>query len=194
MSGVISRISNRIKQAVGKALIESVSDDNEVQLVKISGIDNEVQSNVERVQEYGITSNPPIGSGAVVLYIGGNKDHGVVVKTDSGEFRVQSLKSGEVCIYSKFGQKILLDENGDIVATLETGNSHIVGDGDDFVALAGVIDSYFSIIDTTLGGILQAVDTLAGTTLKATYDAAKTTAFGSTTVPSVASSNSKADQ
>lgn len=194
MSGVISRISNRIKQAVGKALIESVSDDNEIQLVKISGIDNEVQSNIERVQEYGITSNPPVGSGAVVLYIGGNKDHGVVVKTDSGEFRIQSLKSGEVCVYSKFGQKILLDENGDIVATLESGNSHIVGNGDDFVALAGVIDSYFSIVDTTLGGVLQAVDTLAGTTLKAAYDAAKTSAFGSTTMPSVASSNSKADQ
>ena len=111
----INKIANRIKSAVCKAIIESVSDGNEIQLVKIAGMDNDVQSGVERIQEYGITSNPPIGSEAVVLYVGGNKDHGIVVKTDSGEFRIQSLKSGEVCIYSQHGQKILLDENGDIV-------------------------------------------------------------------------------
>lgn len=149
MSGQISRIANRIKQAVGLALIESVSDDNEIQLVKISGMDNEVQSGIERTQEYGITSNPPVGSGAVVLYIGGNKDHGVVIKTDSGEFRVQSLKSGEVCIYSKFGQKILLDENGDII--LNDGTDYAAGFTDlktGFDALRIELNAAISVINT----------------------------------------------
>lgn len=112
MTEIVNRIVNRVKSVIGKALIEAVTDSGEIQLVKISGLADEVQSDMERVQDYGLSSNPPSGSEAVVLYVGGNKDHGIVIKTDSGEFRVKELKSGEVCMYSKFGQTILLDENG----------------------------------------------------------------------------------
>lgn len=165
MSGVIERMANKIKSAVGKALIEAVADGNEIQLVKVSGLDNETQSDLERVQEYGITSNPPIGSEAVVLYVGGSKDHGIVIKTDSGEFRVQSLASGEVCIYSQFGQKILLDQNGEIISsnsggktTLDSSGVFIAGDGTDDIATAETIDKYNVVIDT----MFQALDALAG--------------------------------
>lgn len=144
MKEVIERMANKIKSSVGKALIESISDGNEIQLVKVSGLDNETQSDLERVQDYGLTSNPPIGSEAVVLYVGGSKDHGIVIKTDSGEFRVQSLESGEVCIYSKFGQKILLDKNGEIV----------FNDGTDFATGFTDLKTGFDLLRTELNAFV----------------------------------------
>lgn len=202
MKEVIERMANKVKSAVGKALIEAISDGNEIQLVKVSGLDNETQSDLERVQDYGLTSNPPIGSEAVVLYVGGSKGHGIVIKTDSGEFRVQSLESGEVCIYSKFGQKILLDKNGEIVTsnsggqtTLDSSGVLIVGDGTDDIATASAIDAYNTIVDTTLTSLLGAVDGLTGGALLDVYDAAKLASFppgGS--IPSTAAINAKADK
>lgn len=150
MSEILSRTANRIKAAIGKSLIDAAADDNEIQLVKISGMDNETQPDIERIQEYGMTSNPPIGSEAVVLYLGGNHDHGIVVKTDSGEFRIQSLKSGEVCVYSKFGQKILLDDNGEIV----------FNDGTDFMAGFTDLKSGFDQLKADHNALVLAVNTL----------------------------------
>lgn len=146
MSDIMRRVVSRIKSVVGKALIESVSDDNDIQLVKISGLADEVQSDIERVQDYGITSNPPVESEAVVLYINGGKDHGIVVKTDSSEYRVQGLKTGEVCIYSKFGQKILLDENGEIV----------FNEGTDFAAGFTDLKTGFDTLRTELNALVTA--------------------------------------
>lgn len=149
MSDIMRRVVSRIKSVVGKALIESVSDSNDIQLVKISGLADEVQSNIERVQDYGITSNPPVESEAVVLYINGGKDHGIVIKTDSSEYRVQGLASGEVCIYSQFGQKILLDENGDIV----------FNDGTDFAVAFNELKTGFDNLKSYVNNLVLPVST-----------------------------------
>ena len=139
----ISKLSTRVKNSTGKMLIDNVKDNNEIQLVRITSSieadanedeESDVQDNVERIQNYGITSNPPRGSETVVVNIGGNKDHTVAIVTDSGEFRIQSLESGEVCIYSRFGQKILLSNTGDIV--INDGTDSAVG----FTALKTGID------------------------------------------------------
>lgn len=194
MSGAIERMANKIKSAVGKALIEAVADGKQIQLVKISGLDNETQSDIERVQEYGMTSNPPTGSEAVVLYVGGSKDHGIVIKTDSGEFRVQSLASGEVCVYSQFGQKILLDQNGEIISsnsggktTLDSSGVFIAGDGTDDIATAETIDKYNVVIDT----MFQALDTLAGGIYASTMSGQGLVPGA---IPSTAAINAKADK
>ena len=139
----MSKLATRIKNSTGEMLIDNVKDGNEIQLVRISSSiaddanedeESDVQDNVERLQSYGITSNPPRGSETLVVNIGGNKDHTVAIVTDSGEYRVQSLASGEVCIYSKFGQKILLSSTGDIV--INDGTDSSVG----FTALKTGID------------------------------------------------------
>lgn len=114
---MISEIINKIKAGIGKALIDAVNDDGAIQLVKIQLMENEIQDGVERIQNYGMTSNPPAGSECVPVFVGGSRDHGVAVAVDCGAWRVTGLASGEVCIYSKFGQKILLKSNGEILFT-----------------------------------------------------------------------------
>jgi len=197
----LSRAITKIKSIFSRSLIESVDDDGEIQIVKVSGIANEVKPDIERIQDYGLTSNPPVGGESVVLYFGGDRSDGVVIKTDSGEHRITSLNSGEVCLYSQHGQQILLNEDGEIVATNDNGSIKmldtgvvLVGTGTGFVALSEVIDGYFGIIDTTISAVLTAVDTINGNTaLMDAYEEAKDNILGSASIPSVASTNLKAD-
>lgn len=105
--------SNRIRLTVTKALIKAVYDNTEIQLVKVQALDSEIFDNVERLQPYGLTTNPALNSEAIMAEIGGSRDHLVVMIVDSAANRIKDLKSGETCFYSEHGQKILHNENGD---------------------------------------------------------------------------------
>ena len=112
---MLERVKNRVNMMLGKALLAAVDDAGDIQLVKVAGLAGETQDGIERLQDYGLSSSPPKNSEALVVYLTGNRDHGVVIVCDSGEYRVNQLESGEVVLYSKFGQTILLDKNGDTV-------------------------------------------------------------------------------
>jgi phage baseplate assembly protein V len=74
---------------------------------------NETKSNIERIQEYGFSSHPLPGSQAVAVFIGGSRDHGVIVATDDSRYRI-ALQPGEAAIYSHEGHTIKL-KNGGII-------------------------------------------------------------------------------
>lgn len=82
---------------------------------------------MERVGEYGLSSNTLPGASAVVLFWGGNRGHGVVVATDDGRYRVHGLAPGEVAIYNNTGSTIIMKANGDIDITPASGNINITG-------------------------------------------------------------------
>jgi len=146
MKDLIKKLVNRVELLVGKALIKAVKDNDEIQLVKISGLAGEVQDDVERLQAYGLTTNPPIDSEAVVVYLNGNRDHGVVIMTDSGQYRLKPLATGEVALYSQHGQVLLLKDDGNIQAIM---NTFLVGNGANFVALANQVKAVMDAIETT---------------------------------------------
>ncbi len=79
-----------------------------VQRVQLSGLADETLQDLEQLQEFGFTSNPPAGTEAVVIPLGGNTSHGVIVATQHGSFRVKNLKPGETAIYSNEGAKIVI--------------------------------------------------------------------------------------
>ena len=99
---------------LGRALIDAVIDSDEMQLIKIDGLDNEVQEGLERPQNYGMTAYPPQGGEALVGYIQGNREDGIVIIAGHAESRPKDLNEGEVCIYAKFGQTICLGEDGNV--------------------------------------------------------------------------------
>lgn len=111
---VIQRIINRLQMMVGKFRVDSVDDSGEIQLIKGDGLEGEVIEGIERVQNYGLSSNVPSGGEALVLFLGGNRDHGVAVAVDCGNCRINALQSGEVVVYSEHGQTVLLDKDGNI--------------------------------------------------------------------------------
>jgi phage gp45-like len=61
----------------------------------------------------------PTGSGrakkvaeAIVLFLSGNRSHGVVIAQDDRRFRPTGLKEGEVCLYDDQKQQVVLTREG----------------------------------------------------------------------------------
>lgn len=74
-----------------------------IQRVQLSGLADETLQDLEHLQEYGFASHPPDGSEAVVIPLGGNTSHGVIVCSQHGSYRIKNLKPGETAIFNHEG-------------------------------------------------------------------------------------------
>jgi phage gp45-like len=54
------------------------------------------------------------GAEAVVLFVGGRREHGLVVAVDDRRYRLKGLEKGEVALYNKAGGKVVLKADGSI--------------------------------------------------------------------------------
>lgn len=163
-------ILSRTQMMVGKAILKAVNDKTAIQLVKIAGIADEVQDEVERIQPYGFTTNVPLGGESIVINIGGNKDHPIVIMIDHAQYRIKNLKSGEVIMYDKTGSTILFDENGEFQFSPSGKKSTFKGEinTDDKIIATGNIESGGDVKDI-LGTLNEVRIDLAA--LKVTYNA-----------------------
>ena len=116
---LIAPLKRRVLLMVGRAVLTAVKDSTKTQGLQIKLFDGEVRDDVERFQNYGLTSVPEEGAEALVLFLGGNRDHGVVVAVEDRRYRPKGLKPGEVCVYHKNGDKILLKDGNEIEATTQ---------------------------------------------------------------------------
>lgn len=103
----IDPIRKRIMNMFSRGVVLEINDSAGIQRVKASLYADEIQSKLERIQNYGFTSNPQKGSEAIVLFHSGNRDHGVVLAIDDRRFRVKNLQEGEVAFYSDEGDTII---------------------------------------------------------------------------------------
>lgn len=101
-------LRNRIANMVARAVVKMVSDSGKLQMVQLGILDGETREGCERLQEYGLTSVPLAGAEAVVLFVGGRRDHGLVVAVDDRRHRKTGLQPGEVALYTDEGDYILL--------------------------------------------------------------------------------------
>lgn len=112
---MLSPTANRSKLGTARGSINTVRDSGGIQTAQITLLEDETRDRIERLQEYGFSSNPPAGSDAAVIFIGGNRDHGLIVAAESREHRKKNLESGEVCLYDKNGSEIYLKKNKEIL-------------------------------------------------------------------------------
>ena len=113
-------LRNRVMLMLGRAVLSAINDNGGVQVVQATLLEDELRGDLERFQEYGFTSVPLPGAEALVAFIGGNRDHGVVVAVEDRRYRLHGLKGGEVAIYTDEGDFIHLQRNRKIeVKTLE---------------------------------------------------------------------------
>ncbi|MBU9231448.1 phage baseplate assembly protein V [Burkholderia multivorans] len=117
----IDRALSGVRQAY-RAVISLCASDTPVQLAQVDGLAGETTPDIELFQHYGITSNPPAGTMAVVLPLGGKTSHGVIVATENETYRIQGLQSGEVAIYTDEGDSIVFRRGRIIDITTETLN------------------------------------------------------------------------
>lgn len=115
----IRRQLNGIRQAF-RGVLTLVKAAGNVQLVQVDGLAGEQLQDNELFQHYGYTSNPPPGTMAIVLPIGGKTAHGIIIATEHGSYRLKNLASGEVAIYSDEGDSVILKRGRLIEATTHT--------------------------------------------------------------------------
>lgn len=162
MLDLVKKVSDRLRTAITKALIESVDDSTAIQLLKLKALDSEVLERIERLNSYGFTSNPPANSEALIAECAGSRDNLVAIVVDSAANRIKDLLSGETCFYSQHGQQIKHDENGD---TLHTATTHKFNDGgrqgariNDSIGITATEDAIFI---TWVGLVTSAINSLA---------------------------------
>ncbi len=123
---MIATIDRRIRHFLGgirlgfRGVITLVKAAGHVQLVQMDGLAGEQLQDNELFQHYGYTSNPPAGTMAIVLPIGGRTAHGIIVATEHGGYRLKNLASGEVALYSDEGDSIVLRRGRLIEVTTQT--------------------------------------------------------------------------
>jgi phage baseplate assembly protein V len=91
-----------------RGVLAMVSSDSSVQFVQGEGLAGETMQDNELFQHYGYTSNPPAGTMAVVVPVGGRTSHGIVIATEHSTYRLKALRQGEVALYTDEGAKIVL--------------------------------------------------------------------------------------
>lgn len=128
---LLERLSRRMRNIVARGVISLVRDAHKWQSTQLELLDGEVLEDAERAQQYGFSSVPHAGAEAVVLFVGADRSHPVVLAVDDRRYRVQALKNGEVVIYTDEGDRIHLKRE----RTIEVTTRHFVLKAEDDVRI-----------------------------------------------------------
>lgn len=104
----------RLNMMISRGALEGTSDDGDIQTMQVALLADETADDVERIQTYGLSTNPPAGGDALVAFVGGNRDHGVVLAVNDRGSRPKGLKSGEVVLYNDQDVRVSLTTDGDL--------------------------------------------------------------------------------
>lgn len=110
----MNKLLAKIISLVSRGKVTRVNDSEDVQKIQLSILSKELKDDVERIQDYGLTSSPPINSETVNFSIGGNRDHTLILKVGDRKYRLKGLQEGEVALYSMYGDKIHLKKDNKI--------------------------------------------------------------------------------
>ena len=82
--------------------------------MQVQGLADETLQDLEQLQQFGFTSHAPAGTDVVVIPLGGDTSHGIVVAAEHGSYRIKNLRPGEVAVYDQSGSSIVL-KNGRLI-------------------------------------------------------------------------------
>lgn len=127
MQTLLQPLRNRIMLMVARGVLKMTNDTGGLQTAQISLLEDELRDKVERVQDYGFTSNPLPGAEAITLFVGGNRDHGLIIKIDDRRYRLKAFKGGEVAMYTDEGDFIHMKRDRNI----EVKSLHVTVNADE---------------------------------------------------------------
>jgi len=164
-----------------RGVITLVDDSLKLQSVQVESLADRVHDRVERFQNWGFSSSPPLNTEAICLAVGGDQAHYVVVATDDRATRPKNLLVNQACLYDNNGIKVLLTSAGvEIRDNAGQVNVKVSSTGVDlgdtptvFVSLSTPCDAgRQDIVDAIKGGVPVATD--GGAALQASIAAALT--------------------
>lgn len=130
-------LQRRINNMIARGVITALNDAEGLQGVQATLTQGEVFDGMERVQQYGFSSHPPIGSEIVALFLNGNRDHPLVLGVDNREVRLRNQLPGDASIYSLLQNFVSAKADGSIVLQGIAGNSITLTPTGEIVLTAG---------------------------------------------------------
>jgi phage baseplate assembly protein V len=100
-------LGNRVMMMIARGVLRGVTDSSSRQTLQVELLKGEIRDGIERMQNYGFTSHPT-GGDVAVMFLGGNREQGIVVAVDDRRYRLTTLQAGEVAIYDDLGNKVEL--------------------------------------------------------------------------------------
>jgi phage baseplate assembly protein V len=99
-------------------MISQVNDGGTAQIVQINfgpGRDTAIHDQIPVAQLFGLASNPPLGTDAMVVHYGADPSNAVVVATNHQPTRPTGQNSGETKLYNAEGAFVYLSNKGIVV-------------------------------------------------------------------------------
>lgn len=125
MMAILRNIRRRVALLASRAIVRAVRDTTLFQELQLELLAGETRDRAERIQDYGFTSVPHAGAEAVVLHIGANRDHPVVLAVGDRRYRLRGLEAGEVALYDDLGSRVALRRGGVVEVVAGTATATV---------------------------------------------------------------------
>ncbi|TKI08669.1 phage baseplate assembly protein V [Martelella alba] len=108
------QIDSRIRAALRgirfafRGRLTRVNSALKIQQVQLNGFAGEQLQDAEMFQHFGFTSCPPAGTQCIILPLGGQTSHSIIIATENDTLRIAQLASGETAIYSAEGAYVAI--------------------------------------------------------------------------------------
>lgn len=102
----------KLLMMISRAIINLVDDTKDVQTMQVDALADETHEDLEVFGLYGVGSNPPPGSEAIMAAVGGVRSNSVIIGVNNRTFRLVGLESGEVALFDDVDQVVHLKRDG----------------------------------------------------------------------------------
>ncbi|EGR4058378.1 phage baseplate assembly protein V [Vibrio cholerae] len=112
----LAPVRRRLRSMANRAQVTGVVESLQRQNLQLQIENDEAVDDIERFQNYGMTSYPPVGSEAVVMALKGSLDQRVAVAVEKKDLRPKG-EQNDVIVYHAEGHQIRLTASGQIIVT-----------------------------------------------------------------------------
>ena len=141
---MLKPLRERVLMLATRVVVSAIDDSKKVQVLQVKGLADEDLADIEHFQNFGFTSHAPKNSEALMISIGGNREHSIVIALENREKRFKDLEEGESVQYFD-------DKN--YFAVRKGGKFEVKNDSNELIEV--LVDLVQAIIDArtaTLGG------------------------------------------
>jgi len=111
----LRELRQRVLLSTARAVLRLTDDGGGLQQLQVGLLKDETRDRVEYPQDYGLTSRAFPGAEAVVVFLGGNRDHPLAIQVADRRYRLKGLRTGEVALYDDQGQSIWITRDGIVI-------------------------------------------------------------------------------
>ena len=112
---MIRETARRVMLMLARGVLRQVNDGDALQILQATFLAGETRAGLERFQQYGYTAHPHPGAELLSVFLGGNRDHGIVIAVDDRRYRLKGLEQGEVAVYDDLGHTVHLTRAGIVI-------------------------------------------------------------------------------